>query len=60
MQRNRAVLFAACALIVNVLIMFYVDKQGVPAAFPSPMLFCLIWIAFNLLCFVIYMRLRPK
>ena len=60
MQRSRAIFFAACALIVNVLVMLYVDRQGVPAVFPSPMIFCLTWMAFNLLCFFIYLKLRPK
>ena len=59
MQCNRATLFVACALIVNLLVMFHVDRQGTPA-FASPRIFCLAWIAFNLLCFFIYKKLRPK
>jgi len=60
MKRSLSILFVACALIVNILIMLYVDRQGVPVAFASPMVFCLIWLAFNFLCFFIYLRLRPK
>jgi hypothetical protein len=57
---KRSTLFIAFALIVNILGMFYVDRQGIPAVFASPVIFCLTWLAFNLLCFFIYMRLRPK
>jgi len=39
--------------------MFHVDRQGTPAL-ASPQIFCLAWIAFNLLCFFIYKKLRPK
>jgi len=60
MKRNRSTLFIACAFILNVLIMAYVDRQGIPTAFASPTIFCLTWLAFNLLCFFIYMQLRPK
>ena len=60
MKRNRSTLFIACAIIVNILAMFYVDLQGIPAPFASPMSFCLTWLAANLLCFFIYSKLRAK
>ena len=60
MKLNLATLFIACALIVNILVMIHVERQGVPAAFASPLIFCLTWLAFNLLCFFVYKKLRPK
>jgi hypothetical protein len=60
MKRNRSTFFVACALLVNLLLMFTVNRQGIPAAFASPVIFCLTWLAFNLLCFFIYLQLRPK
>ena len=60
MKRTLSILFIVCALIVNVFLMFYVNRQGIPTAFASPTIFCLIWLGFNLLCFFIYRQLRPK
>ena len=54
-----ALLFIACALIVNILAMLYVGRQGIPA-FAPPAVFCLTWLAVNLLCFFIYIKLRSR
>jgi len=60
MKRSLSILFVACALIMNILGMLYVDRQGIPVVFASPVIFCLMWLAFNFLCFFIYLRMRPK
>jgi|GEM_PF-6126049 len=63
MKLHRSALFIICVLIVNVLAILHVGRQGTPvfSALPmDPLDICLLWLAVNLLCFFIYTKLRPK
>ena len=60
---NAPKVFLAVVLLLNILAFVYLTQWGLPeqiASGSAPFVTCLVWMAFNLLCFYLYKKMRPR